>query len=118
MFALVAETFFTKGNFKMKNFRTFNLAVEFYKESRALQLDCHLKMQLARAASSIVLNLAEGSGRRTPKDQARFFQIAFGSLRESQAILELADSTIPSLKENADKLAAHIYQLIKKCNLG
>ena len=72
-------------------------------------------MQLSRAASSIALNLAEGAGRSTRKDQARFFQIAFGSLRECQAILDLAADDAACAKENADVLAAHIYRLIKNC---
>ena len=74
----------------MKNFRTYQLAIEFYKNSSNLKLPRHLKDQLSRASSSIALNLAEGRGKRTVKDQKRFFQIAMGSLRESQAILALA----------------------------
>src|SRR5262249_952614 len=73
----------------------------------------HLKEQLLRAASSIVLNLAEGYGRQTPGDQKRFFIIAFGSLRESQAILDLGLEDNVTALECADNLAAHIYKLIK-----
>lgn len=96
-----------------KNFRTYKLAVEFYHLTGTLQVESHLRMQLSRAASSIVLNLAEGAGRSYGKDQARFFQIAFGSLRECQAILDLARNSSQAL-ENADILAAHIYRLINK----
>jgi len=96
------------------NFRTYNLAVEFYKESRALKIPSHLKEQLARAASSIALNLAEGRGKSTRKDQARFFQIAFGSVRESQAILELADLQNSPAWKTLDSLAAHLFQLLQK----
>ena len=35
-----------------------------------------LVMQLRRAAISVVSNLAEGSARKSPKDQAHFSQIA------------------------------------------
>ena len=98
----------------MKNFRTFNLAVEFYHLSQGLRLPKHLSDQLKRAASSVVLNLSEGSGRATVADRRRFYQIAFGSLRECQAILILANS--PSvLTAVADKLAAHSYKLIRNC---
>ena len=95
----------------MKNFRTFDLAVEFYRLTLSLTMKGHLKEQLNRAASSIALNLAEGSGRSTAKDQARFFQIALGSLRECQAILQLAEATNVGAK--ADMLAANIYKLIQ-----
>ena len=45
--------------------------------------------QLRRAASSIPLNFAEGYGKRTPKEQRRFFMIARGSTNEVAAILDV-----------------------------
>ena len=96
-----------------KNFRSYLLAVEFYRAAKTLPLPTHLKDQLNRAASSIVLNLAEGSGRRTKPDQRKFFHIAFGSLRECQAILDLSFGVSDQLTESADVLAAHIYRLIQ-----
>ena len=97
----------------MKNFKTYQLAVSFYRHTQALKTVGHLKEQLGRAASSIVLNLAEGSGRQSQKDQARFFQIAFGSLRECQAILELAELQANPAWALLDSLAAHLYRLIQ-----
>ncbi len=72
----------------------------------------HLNDQFKRAASSIVLNLAEGSGRESPNDQRKLYRIAFGSLRECQAIITLAELD-DSLVELSDKLAAHLYKLIQ-----
>lgn len=94
-----------------RNFRTYNLALEFYRLAGRLLLPRCLREQLQRAASSIVLNLAEGTGRASPADQKRFFTIAFGSLRECQAILDLS----PDIEAAAcaDKLAAHLYCLIR-----
>ena len=98
----------------IENFRTYSIAVEFYRLTGALRLPGFLQDQCRRASSSIALNLAEGAGRSSKADQARFFSIAFGSLRECQAILELAD---PDSKVMAlsDKLAAHLYKLIRHC---
>lgn len=61
-----------------------------------------------------MLNLAEGSGRASSKDQKRFFSIALGSLRESLAIIDLAEDPNTAALEVADKLGAHIYRLINR----
>lgn len=44
---------------------------------------------LERAGDSIALNIAEGNGKFSKKDRARFFQIAHGSALESAACLDL-----------------------------
>ena len=49
-----------------------------------------LTSQMRRAASSVCHNLAEGSTRITKKEQARFAEIAFGSLIETASQLDLA----------------------------
>ena len=98
----------------MKNFRTYELAVSFYRATGRLALPTHLKNQLLRAASSTVLNLAEGRGRGSNADQKRFFQIALGSHRECQAILELAENTQSELLELADRLGGSIFLLIRR----
>jgi four helix bundle protein len=46
--------------------------------------------QLRRAAVSIAANIAEGVSRTSPKDQARFFEIAYGSVSEVVTILHIA----------------------------
>ena len=56
----------------IRNFRCYDLAVQFYRTAGRLNLPRHLKEQLLRAASSIVLNLAEGDGRQTAADRRRF----------------------------------------------
>ncbi len=76
-------------------------------------LPSHLRDQLLRAASSIVLNLAEGSGRFGRKDQKRFYHIAFGSLRECQAVIDLELAGNKELVKQADLVAAHLYKLIQ-----
>lgn len=49
-----------------------------------------LASQIRRAATSITANLAEGCGRGTDADFARFVQIAMGSASEVESHLELA----------------------------
>jgi four helix bundle protein len=44
---------------------------------------------LERAGDSIALNIAEGNGKFSQKDRARFFQIAHGSALECSACLDL-----------------------------
>ncbi len=97
----------------MKNFRTFQLAVSFYRQIQCQKLPSALQSQLDRAASSIALNLAEGRGRNSYKDQLRFFHIALGSLRECEAILTLANLTETPIWKTLDSLGAHLFKLIK-----
>jgi four helix bundle protein len=48
-----------------------------------------LRDQLDRASVSVVLNIAEGSGRFAPADKARFYLIARGSAMECLAAFSL-----------------------------
>ncbi len=50
------------------------------------------KNQLVRASSSIILNIAEGSGRFTKPDRRNFYVIARGSIFECVALLEILKS--------------------------
>jgi four helix bundle protein len=72
------------------------------------------KDQFKRAALSVPLNLAEGRGRASTTDQVRFFSIAFGSVRECQALLEIAHQESSEAYAILDKVAASLYLLIKK----
>lgn len=97
----------------LKNFRTFNLSVQLYQECQKLRLPRHLKDQLSRASSSISLNLSEGYGKSTYKDQRKFFQISMGSLRETQSILILSNLEASAIYKLSDHLGASLYKLIK-----
>ena len=70
----------------------YRIALEF--QTLACQLvprrGCaELRDQLDRASISIVLNIAEGCGRRSPADKGRFYSMARGSATECAAILDL-----------------------------
>ena len=49
-----------------------------------------LTQQMRRAASSIPANIAEGFGRRQPRDKAHFYTVSKGSLEELRYFLILA----------------------------
>ena len=93
----------------LQNFRTYHLAVEFYRECKTVKLSSSLRDQLTRATESIILTLAEGSAKSTPKERRRYYGIALGSFRESQAILSLADRI--DILTSADHLGASLYKL-------
>ena len=97
----------------LKNFRCYHAAVEFYRLCEEVKCPRHLREQLSRASSSIALNLSEGSARPTRRDRKRFFSMAMSSLRECQAILELAlISEDSEVHKCADRLAAQVYRLL------
>jgi len=101
----------------LQNFRTYQFAKKFYLECRELkQIPSYLRDHLLRASSSVCLNLAEGYGRRTSKDQAKFYSIALGSIRECQAIIDLDADQNCIIAQSADIVAAQIYSLLRKYN--
>lgn len=90
-------------------FKSFNLSVELFELTQSLKVPSYLRDQLNRASSSISLNLAEGYGKRTDKDRRKFYQIAYGSAKECEAILKLINCTDDSLIE----VCGGIYKLLK-----
>ncbi len=48
----------------------------------------HLGDQLRRAALSVPLNIAEGVGKASDEDKARFFAVARGSAMECSAVID------------------------------
>ena len=90
-------------NERMKEAKYSYKNLEAYKESKTLvkQVYTLLKQfpreeqyalcdQLRRAVISVPSNIAEGSGRTSAKDQAHFFEMAFGSLMEVDCQMEIA----------------------------
>lgn len=95
----------------MNNFRTLNLAIEFYHLAKSTRMSGTLKSQFDRALLSIPLNLSEGSAKPTAKDRRKFYYIALGSFREVQTLLRIQNNN--ELLEKSDDLGAHLYRLCK-----
>lgn len=94
----------------LAKFETYQLALELYRGCETLTLAVHLKDQLKRASLSICLNLAEGSAKPTPKDKKRFYAIALGSCRETQALLEIVNEK--DLFALSDRVGGMLYRLV------
>lgn len=95
----------------MQELRVYGLAKEFYWMVRGLRLPPELGGQLRRAAVSMINNTKEGSARRTLPDRLRFYDIAFGSAKESQGILDTARVSDLKIVDRADHLAACFYKM-------
>ena len=72
----------------------YRLAVDYtadaYRVAEGLSgLQRHARDQWLRAAQSIPLNIAEGNGKRSSNDRARFLDIARGSALECAAIQDV-----------------------------
>lgn len=105
--------------------------LEVYKKAKGFHTDANhlisnvkpdktVKDQLYRAPFSVVLNLAEGSGRFSKLDRRRFFVIARGSVFECVAILDVLhdqrlidETTYNSFLKNADELSRILYSMAK-----
>jgi four helix bundle protein len=78
-----------------------------------------LRDQLDRASASILLNIAEGAGRFSPPEKARFYGIARGSATECAAILDLllarGLAPVASLRRGRG-LLLRITQMLTKLN--
>src|SRR5258705_4482594 len=86
----------TVQKYKFQKLEVYQLALEYldllYRLSEKFpsQEKCNLKSQLQRAATSIVLNIAEGSTGQSDAEQNRFLGLAMRSYLETIACLDIA----------------------------
>lgn len=98
----------------MKQLRVYQLALEFHRAADQLKTKGEIRDQLHRASMSVVLNIAEHYGKPSKKDRLRFLDIAFGSVRESQACLDILGDVAPAtLVATLDLLAASMWKFIQ-----
>lgn len=115
----------------MKTFGFENLQV--WQKARLLSIEVYkitvlfpfeekfgLISQMRRATISISSNIAEGVGRHSQNDQARFTEIAFGSALEllNQIILSydlkfITEEKYLQLRQNITEITAMLYGLYK-----
>ncbi len=80
-----------------------------------------LSSQLIRSSSSVVLNIAEGSGKSSKKDFSNFLDIALGSLYETIANVDILrinnlvdDKDFEIIKDKAANIARQLGGFKKK----
>lgn len=107
------EAFKESKNLVMSVYRILK---EFPKEEQYALCD-----QLRRAVISVPSNIAEGSGRTSSKDQAHFFEMAFGSLMEVDCQIGIAhdlgyaaQDDIEMINEQISRVAALLSGMRRK----
>jgi four helix bundle protein len=89
--------------------------LKFLKENK--QIDSYIRDQLKRASISIVINIAEGSGKFSKADKRNFYTIARGSVYECVSLLELILDEGQITKEKFQDLYKK-FETISKMLLG
>ena len=95
----------------LQNFKAYKLSQALYQECNQIKSRAYIQDQLLRASLNIVLNLAEGSAKSSAKDRKRFYEIALGSTRETQAIVNLLNETKATVL--ADQVGACVFSLVR-----
>ncbi len=110
--------------FDFRNLEVYKKAKEFHYACLAV-LDTakpanFVKDQLGRASMSIVLNIAEGSGKFSNADRRNFYVIARASVFECVAVIDILNDQkkitlqeFESLLNNADELSRMLYRMIQ-----
>jgi four helix bundle protein len=87
----------------------------------AISAKAATKDQLDRAATSIPLNIAEGNGKFSTRDRARFFEVARGSALECAACLDVlfmrklaTEEQVVTAKERLAKIVQMLVGLLRR----
>ena len=98
--------------------KVFNSAVSLFLEN--VKVSKNKKDQLERAAFSIMLNIAEGTGRFTKPDKKNFYIIARGSAFECVAIFDylfdqkvIGQEKFNEFYSSLEEISKMLYALIR-----
>ena len=108
--------------FDHENLDVYRCSLEFLRVALGIvgtlpRGDSELRSQLKTAAMSVVLNIAEGAGKPSTTDRARFHAIARGSAMECGALLDVctvADYIEPALARQGKELIVRIVAMLSK----
>ena len=109
-----------RARYKFQRLRVYQLSLDHvdavYRLTRGLPKSeqFNLRAQLERAATSVVLNIAEGSTGQTDPEQTRFLGLALRSLMECVACLDLIERQSYFRVEELVPLRDVSYQLFVK----
>lgn len=98
--------------------RAHNFSIRLYKITKTFPREelYGITSQLRRAVISIPTNIAEGSGKQSEKDFARFLSIAAGSASETEYLLMLSKDLEFLEKSIAIDLITEINEIKKMLN--
>ena len=110
--------------FDFQKLEVYKKAQHFYVESKSITrnktIERHVTDQLSRASYSIVLNIAEGSGRKSPADRRNFFIISRASIFEYVAIIDMLNlenildkQSYRNQLEQASEISKMLYTMIR-----
>src|SRR3989338_7206116 len=89
--------------------------IRFLRDTKAI--DSYIRDQLKRASISIVINIAEGSGKFSKADRRNFYTISRGSVYECVSLIELIADEKNIAKEKYTDFYQK-YETLSKMLLG
>jgi four helix bundle protein len=110
--------------FDFQKLEVYKKSMRFYIDSKEIvhtsKLDNYIKDQLSRAAFSVPLNIAEGSGKFSKADRRNYFTTARASVFECVAIMDILHEEkkinelyYQSQLKNADELSRILFTMIQ-----
>ena len=101
-------------NFSHEKLNVYQRSIEFIQFIHKISLSIKINAyeQLDRAATSIPLNIAEGTGKYTSKDKCRYYDIARGSALECAACLDVLKQREKISKEVCEEGKSILIEIV------